>query len=259
MSFSIWFLSVLSSSSLFFSSQNPLLFLLFFFSVFISVLLSLPCSSLFSCFSSLSKTFLFFYPPLFFCSINLLSKSLSLSTVLCFSSSCFHPFVISSKISPPSHFLLPSFIYKGRGKAATLPPSNHRGRVGWLAWPLCSCLSRPKGMTPLSNLHHGGGWEAWVVSRFGQVGRERERECVCGVARERNFFFPCLCVSRGWRSTMPFKTTLFCASSFSFFFETKHDTTPFFPKHAVSFKRKRHQNMLMSKSVLNLWFVQSSL
>jgi hypothetical protein len=32
-----------------------------------------------------------------------------------------------------------------------------------------------------------------------------------------------------------------------------------FFERVVSFKRKRHQNMLMSKSVLNLWFVQSSL
>jgi hypothetical protein len=93
------------------SSTFPFFFL---FSVFISVLLSLPYSSLFSCFSSLSKTFLFFYPPLFFCSLNLLSKSLSLSTILCFSSGFFHPFVISSKIFPPlTSFSPPLFIRAG--------------------------------------------------------------------------------------------------------------------------------------------------
>ena len=125
--FLLLFFSFLSCLSLFDFSlfSRPLLcfsalkifyfsFLFFYFLFLFSVLLSLPYSSLFSCFSSLSKTFLFFYPPLFFCSLNLLSKSLSLSTILCFSSGFFHPFVISSKIFPPlTSFSPPLFIRAG--------------------------------------------------------------------------------------------------------------------------------------------------
>jgi hypothetical protein len=37
-----------------------------------------------------------------------------------------------------------------------------------------------------------------------------------------------------------------------YYFLTVHETTPFCLKHAVSFKMKRPQNMLMSKSVHNL-------
>jgi hypothetical protein len=51
----------------------------------------------------------------------------------------------------------------------------------------------------------------------------------------RNFFFPCLCVSRVWRSTMSFKTVLFCASSLSLFFleqsMTQHRFSPNVPFH----------------------------
>ena len=43
--------------------------------------------------------------------------------------------------------------------------------------------------------------------------REGEREN----AGEQNLFFPC-CVSKGRKSTMPFKTTLFCALFFLDFF-----------------------------------------
>jgi len=43
-----------------------------------------------------------------------------------------------------------------------------------------------------------------------------EGEGDSGVAGERNFFFPCLCVSRGRRrTTMPFKTTPFWLLFFS--------------------------------------------
>jgi hypothetical protein len=37
-----------------------------------------------------------------------------------------------------------------------------------------------------------------------------------------------------------------------YYFLTVHETTPFCLKHVVSFKMKRPQNMLMSKSVHNL-------
>jgi hypothetical protein len=38
-----------------------------------------------------------------------------------------------------------------------------------------------------------------------------------------------------------------------------NETVLFCPKSVISFKRKWHQNMLISKSVLNLCFIQSSL
>jgi hypothetical protein len=37
-----------------------------------------------------------------------------------------------------------------------------------------------------------------------------------------------------------------------------HETAPFWSKCAVSFKRKRRQNMLKFTMVLNLYFFQSS-
>jgi len=40
---------------------------------------------------------------------------------------------------------------------------------------------------------------------------------------------------------VPFKTAPFAYSSF--FFETVHETAPFYPKRAVSFKRKWRQSM----------------
>ena len=69
------------------------------------------------------------------------------------------------------------------------------------------------------------------------------------------FLLPLLRVSMGRRKvTVPFITALFWA----LFFLTVHETAPFWTKRAISFKRKRRQNMSEYKSVLNLWFVQSS-
>ena len=58
------------------------------------------------------------------------------------------------------------------------------------------------------------------------------REGDRGVAGERNFFFPYLCVSRRKRSTMLSKTPLFCV------FFSVHETMSFCPKRVISFKRK---------------------
>jgi hypothetical protein len=74
-----------------------------------------------------------------------------------------------------------------------------------------------------------------------------------GIVGEINFSFPCLYVSRGRKSTVLFKTTLFHA-----FFLIMHETTLFYPKRVVSFKRKGNQNVSIFKSVLNFRFVQSS-
>jgi hypothetical protein len=60
-------------------------------------------------------------------------------------------------------------------------------------------------------------------------------------------------VSRGRRKLMvPFKTAPFAYSSF--FFEIVHETASFYPKHAVSFKRKWRQNV--SNSKLGLQFAR---
>jgi hypothetical protein len=52
----------------------------------------------------------------------------------------------------------------------------------------------------------GCGWCPW-----GDKSGEWLRGCVAG---ERNVFFPCLCMWRGRRSTVPFKTIMFRASFF---------------------------------------------
>jgi len=109
-----------------------------------------------------------------------------------------------------SHRLLKGVFIWARGAGATLPLYSHEDRVEWLRRPL---YSRPKlpaghGSHALSMMvagHEGRGF-MWG---FGQVGRERERENV----GEQNFFFPC-CTSKGRRSMVSFKTTLFCASFF---------------------------------------------
>jgi hypothetical protein len=64
-------------------------------------------------------------------------------------------------------------------------------------------------------------------------GRESEREN----AGDKNFFFPCLYAFRGRRKLIvPFKTKPFWA--FPFLFLTVDETTLFWTKHVVSFKRK---------------------
>jgi hypothetical protein len=80
------------------------------------------------------------------------------------------------------------------------------------------------------------GGRVWDESCFSwQVRAEREGKN--GVAGEHNsLFFPCSLRVQGRRRLMvPFKTAPF--ASFSFFL-TVHETTPFCPKHVVSFKRK---------------------
>jgi len=52
------------------------------------------------------------------------------------------------------------------------------------------------------------------VRGLGKLGGEN------GIAGEENFFFPCLCVSRGRRSTMSFKTALLRAFLFLLFFNS---------------------------------------
>jgi len=72
-----------------------------------------------------------------------------------------------------------------------------------------------------------------------------------GVAGERNFFFPCLCMSTGKRSTMLSKTLLFCV------FVSVHETVSFCPKLVVSFKRKGAKmcQFLNQSSICLLFFI----
>jgi hypothetical protein len=66
-------------------------------------------------------------------------------------------------------------------------------------------------------------------------------------AGEGNLLLPLPRASRGRRRPIvPFKTAPF--GSLFFFFET----TPFYPKRTVSFKRNGAKNMSASNSVLNL-------
>jgi hypothetical protein len=75
--------------------------------------------------------------------------------------------------------------------------------------------------------------------------RERERR----KAREKILLLPLPRASRGRRRpTVPFKTAPFG----SFFFKTVDETTPFYPKCAVSFKRNGGKIVPKSKSDLNL-------
>jgi hypothetical protein len=68
-------------------------------------------------------------------------------------------------------------------------------------------------------------------------GKERERSRCRGT----QFFFPCLCVRVQGKKKNPqyySKQHRFELLLFLVFFLTMDETTPFYPKHAVSFKKK---------------------
>ena len=201
--FSVFFL--LSVFLYLFHFFFALVFLLFFFHsplcvrfiLFFSPLVFFSISHQFSplCSSLLfSSMFPFFHLPS--------SSSVSSSKIV-----LFIPLSITSLVfSLLSHRLLKGVFIGARGAGATLPLYSHEDRVGWLRRPLCSRPELPAGHgshAPSMMVvgHKGRGF----MSGFGQVGRERERENI----GEQNFFFPC-CVSRGRRSIVSFKTTLFC-------------------------------------------------
>ena len=156
-----------------------------------------------------------------------------------FFSSCsfFSFFSLGSLLSIPLFFLplfscaSPLFIGKNRGE---------RGRGGHYA-----AAPPTRGKFWASR----GPWSASFWTKRRKKGSEN--------TRERSFLPLFLCTSRGRRkSAVLFKTTPFWDF---FFYEQCMKRRPFFTKHAISFKRKRRQkNMSEYKSVLNLWFVQSS-
>jgi len=157
--------------SLFFS------FPLFYFFLIYCVSLSFLFLSVFFC------LFPFVF-PFFFCFHLCFSRFPLFSNFL----RLFFPLLIEMLF--PLHFFFfffpgpPLVFIRGRGgeghptlsnhvagvTGATLPLSNHRDRVTWLERPLCS---RSQGMTLLFFFNMVVGHEReWVVSGFGQIGRE---------------------------------------------------------------------------------------
>ena len=154
-----------------------------------------------------------------------------------------HPPLYNLTCFPPSP-PVEGGIYRGRGSGSYPTPISDEDRVRWLSRPLCSCLEPPAGHTshapPMMVAGHEG--HGFILG-FRQVGRERERENV----GEQNFLFSC-CTSRGRRSTVPFKTTLFCA----FFNEQCMKRRCFVQNVLFHLKGNDVKNMKNSKSVLNL-------
>jgi len=123
---------------------------------------------------------------------------------ICFFFSVFHSFLSSFPIFPSPARLSPLVFIKRKG--GLLPVSSHgTGVWGWPGGHLAASPGPPAGLVP-SIFLFGGRWGAWVLSGFGQVGRKRESGKNTG---EQNFSFPCLCVGRGRRRIVLFKTTLF--------------------------------------------------
>jgi len=96
---------------------------------------------------------------------------------------------------------------------------------------------------------------------------QRERKIVALQGNIIAFSSSVLCACRGRRRlTAPFKTAPFASFSLSLFL-TVHETAPFCPKRAVSFKRKWRQNASISNQSFNLraffdfgpWFRISSI
>jgi len=204
--FSLLFLGVYS----FFSF--PLSVSFCFALVFFSVLLSLSSLCLFY-FVLLASNIFFLSPTnslLYVClyCFPLCSPSFTSLPLLCFLlQNCpVHPPLYNLTCFPPSP-PVEGGIYRGRGSGSYPTPISDEDRVRWLSWPLCSCLEPPAGHTshapPMMVAGHEG--HGFILG-FRQVGRERERENV----GEQNFFFSCY-TSKARRSTVPCKTTLFCA------------------------------------------------
>jgi hypothetical protein len=96
----------------------------------------------------------------------------------------------------PFSFVLPALVFiRGKGGESHPTLSNHTEWVGCLG-------SHPQGLSPL--FFSLGRLMGMGLIGFGFL-VERERR----IAREKISFFPCLCASRGRKSTMSFKTALF--------------------------------------------------
>jgi hypothetical protein len=104
-----------------------------------------------------------------------------------------------------------------------LPPSFY-----FVSLPLFISRKRERGHPALSR--QGAGLH--------QGGEGRERKIVALQGNIIAFSSSVLCACRGRRRlTAPFKTAPFASFSLSLFL-TVHETAPFCPKRAVSFKRK---------------------
>jgi len=198
-------------------------------------------------FLSCYSLFFFVYFPLFFLSFFVFTYV----SLVFLSFLIFFVFFFSLLIEMlfPFHFFFfffpgpPLVFIRGRGgeghptlsnhvagvTGATLPLSNHRDRVTWLERPLCS---RSQGMTLLFFFNMVVGHEReWVVSGFGQIGRE--------ALQGRKTSSSPVCVRSGEEEDAQ------CNSKWHhfvlLFLWTAHEIATFWTKHAVSFKRKWRQ------------------
>jgi hypothetical protein len=82
-------------------------------------------------------------------------------------------------------------------------------------------------------------WHGSLLGFLGKWGGEREKQN----AGESSSFFPCSLRVQGKKKAYgAVQNGTVCLFLF-FFFETVHETAPFYPKRAVSFKRKWRQSM----------------
>jgi hypothetical protein len=92
-------------------------------------------------------------------------------------------------------------------------------------------------------------WHGSLPGFLGKWGGEREKQN----AGESSSFFPCSLRVQGKKKAYgAVQNGTVCL--FLFFFEIVHETASFYPKHAVSFKRKWRQNV--SNSKLGLQFAR---
>jgi len=206
-------LSALSSLSLFcfslLSYYSSLFFFLFFFSVF-SCSLSLPL------FSSFLAILLSLSLSLFFCSFQ--------SSPLCSS------VLVLPSLMPPLLFCPPVFIGKNRGGMWLGRPLCCHPTTAWGARSLL--FSPPRGRPRVRGYTSGV-----MVGVFLMLLRDRNR---WKQRKKKSFFSPVLRIQRKKKgySAVQNNTVLV---SLSFFVWTVHETTSFWTKRAVLFKRKWRQ------------------
>jgi len=158
---------------------------------------------------SLSLCFLFF----FFCSSSFSFSfffSFGLPNLLCSPLSCLD--LLSLVFSRPLFFL---------------PPCFYRQKIGERDRGGATCC-RPSTALPTRGKFLG------IFLMFFR-GRTRWKQ-----GEEKIFFFPCF-VRLGEKQDSQCHSKRYCFGPYFFFSWTVHETTPFWTKHIVSFKRKRWQ------------------
>jgi len=154
--------------------------------------------------TSFGSLYLFSQPSLWFSSVFFFLFSFLFSLLFLYFALCLFSFSGNSNNSrPPYFFVRPSPVFRGgQGRDHPYPVQSPRmGRV--VGRPLGSCSRGRHRACLLAFSPLVGKW-VWVVSVLDLWEREGKGRC-----RGENLLFPC-CASRGRRSTMPFKMTLFC-------------------------------------------------